>query len=131
MKFFSEPVCQPKHPAKQLTHQIYHSGIWYLPILSFSVCLQSLRKTPGSSGEVIRAGTCLFLGTCVHHVFLTKCRRVTVSLLSLTVSLSLRIREEVMFISSAQGFPFVVRRHGRSAAYLSATRQWHSHHHHF
>lgn len=89
MKFFSVLMCKPEHAAEQLTHQIYHSGIWYLPILSFSICLQSLLKIPGSSREVIRAVTYLFLGTCVHHVFLTKCGRVTVSLLSLTVFVSL------------------------------------------
>lgn len=64
---------------------------------------------PGFSREVIKARTYLFLGTCVHPVFLTKCGRVLIRHLGL---MSLCIVEEVMFISSARGLPFVVGWHG-------------------
>lgn len=46
--------------------QINHSGI----LLPTSCPSQSVYKMPASSREVIRAGTYLFLGTCVHHVCL-------------------------------------------------------------
>lgn len=69
-------VEQKEEPAaKRLARQINHSGIWYLPVMSFSICLQSLLKMPPHvfSREVIRAGTYLFLATRVHPVFLTTC----------------------------------------------------------